>query len=418
VDTRSATRLERAANGFFAASLVIGAWTYVGYPAVMLLADRLRRDQGPDRPPSDPHITVVIPAYNEAAIIADKISDTMAQGYPNEKLEIIVVADGSTDDTAAIAQKHGVVVLFDPARAGKSAAVNRGIRAAGGEIVCLTDANCSLAPGALRAVVQPFADERVSIVSGAKTTIGSGALGAGEGAYWRFESRVKRAESRFGMTMGAQGELCAVRKSTWRPIPSDVINDDLFLTFDALERGYAACFAPDAVSVEPTSSRVGDEFERRTRIGAGMWQSLIRHRSLAAPRRGKVAVAFWSHRILRNMVVPLLLPLTFVLTLGLARKSKWARRLLVLQTASYTAAVAGLLADARALGLFTEIALVNAATVRGAWRYVTGRQNVAWERADRDVWMASDLHSPTAPRNVGSAEHDASNAGRTRNRQS
>lgn len=378
----------RLGEGLLGAFLVVGAWTYVGYPALMLLASRSRPSRETGESEASPAMSVVIAAYNEAEIIEDKLADTRAQDYPPDRLEIIVVADGSTDDTAEIAAKHGATVLFEPERSGKSAAVNRGILAARGEIVCLTDANCSLAPGALRAVARPFAEDQVAIVSGAKTTIGSGALGAGEGVYWRFESRVKEAESTFGVLMGAHGELCAVRKATWRPIPDGVINDDLFLTLDVLERGYSARFAPDAVSMEPTSGRVADEFERRSRIGAGTWQGLVRHRRLANPRRGLLAVAYWSHRVLRNMVVPVLLPVTFALSLGLAKRSKWANRLLKLQIASYSAAAAGLVADAPALGVFTEVALVNGAAVQGGWRYLTGRQQVTWDKAEERVWMS------------------------------
>lgn len=372
------------------ASLAAGAWTYVGYPVVILLAGTTRRRRDPLSSGTLPSMTVVIPAYNEGQVIERKIADTFAQEYPHDRLEVIVVADGSTDDTAAIAERSASRVLFDPRRAGKSAAVNRGVRAAGGDIVCLTDANCSLSPGALAAVARRFADDRVAVVSGTKRTIGEGALAAGEGLYWRFESRVKAAESSFGVPMGAFGELCAVRSSAWKPIPDGVINDDLFLALDALERGYMVKFVPDAVALEPVTDRTADEFERRTRIAAGTWQALIRHRSLASPRRGPAALAFWSHRILRNGVVPVLLPVTFLLSLGLARRSKLARRLLVCQIGSYAVAAAGLITDAPMAGPFAEVALMNAANVRGGWRFMTGRQGVSWSKIEARMWLSEE----------------------------
>jgi poly-beta-1,6-N-acetyl-D-glucosamine synthase len=390
VGERSTRRFVRLGETALTASLAIGAWTYLGYPAVIVALSALRRGRDTPNPAPLPTMTVVIAAYNEADVIELKLKDTWAQDYPADLLEVIVVADGSTDATAALAERLATKVLFYPERSGKSAAVNRAIESARGEIVCLTDANCSLAPGALQAVARPFADERVGIVSGAKTTAGTGSLAAGESLYWRFESRVKAAESEFGAAMGAHGELCAVRKATWRPIPDGVINDDFFLTLDALERGYQARFVPAAVSVESASERAGDEFERRTRVAAGTWQGLVRHRSLGSPRRGLVALAFWSHRVLRNVVVPLLLPVTFLLSLALARRSRLARRLLEVQLVSYAAAAAGIVADAPALGPVTEIALVNAANVRGGWRYVSGRQRVTWEKVDRGLWVSGN----------------------------
>lgn len=377
-------------EGVMAASLAVGAWTYVGYPALIVLASALRRRRSSPVLAPLPTMTVVIAAYNEAEIIAQKLEDTWAQDYPADRLEVIVVADGSTDNTAAIATMNATEVLFYPERSGKSAAINRAIEIARGEIVCMTDANCSLAPGALKAVARPFADGRVAVVSGAKATAGSGTLAAGESLYWRFESRVKAAESDFGVAMGAHGELCAVRRATWRPIPEGVINDDFFLTLDALERGYQARFVPDAVALEPAPDGASNEFERRTRIAAGTWQGLARHRSLGSPRRGVLAFAFWSHRVLRNVVVPILLPVTFVLSFMLARRSRLARVLLRCQVLSYTAAASGLVAEARALGPFTEVALVNAANVRGGWRYLSGRQPVAWKKVEGGrTWLSA-----------------------------
>src|SRR5919112_94757 len=325
-------------------------YTYVGYPALVGLAARWRNAAaGPrDGDVGDlPRVTVLVAALNEEDVIAHKVEDLRRQDYPADLVEVVVVADGSTDRTAELARSFGARVLHDPVARGKSSAVNRGIAAAGGELVVMTDANCALSPQALRAVVACFADPSLAVVGGAKVVQGPGARGAGEGLYWRLETRVKAAEAALGALMGAPREVCAVRRSTFRPIPSGVLNDDYHLACDALARGYGVGFAPSARAVETVSPSVSDEFERRSRIAAGTWQTTLRHLQLGDPRRGWVAVAFVSHRVLRSIVTPVLLPLLLAGSAGLARRSRVAHVLLLLQLVGYTLGVAGFRTDQR-----------------------------------------------------------------------
>jgi biofilm PGA synthesis N-glycosyltransferase PgaC len=368
------------------------AYTYVGYP--LLISAIARRRAGAtrrDRPtsesaPSTPSMTVVIPAFNESAIVAAKIEDTRRQCYPRGEVEIIVVADGSTDDTAHVAEACGARVLSDPVRRGKSSAVNRGVAEARGDIVVLTDANCALAPGSLTALAVEFADPRVAVVSGDKVVFGDGARGGGEGLYWRYESFVKQAESAIGATSGAPGEIVALRRETFRPIPPHVINDDYHVACDALCRGYDVRFTPTAAASERVSMTIGDEFERRSRIAAGTWQTTLAHMSLAHPREGVRALVFVSHRVMRSVVVPVLLPFLWFGSLRAASHSRIARVLAVLQTAFYGCAVVGGFTDNSALSAPLQFGLTNLATLRGASRFVLGRQSVAWNRAAREGW--------------------------------
>jgi cellulose synthase/poly-beta-1,6-N-acetylglucosamine synthase-like glycosyltransferase len=374
-----------------AAGGLIG-WTYVGYPVVMGLATR-RRSIGTTEIATEgavalPRVTVLVPALNEAEVLAAKLADLAKQDYPPDKVEVIVVADGSTDDTVAIARQAGVRVLWSPEASGKAAAVNRGVAIATGDVVCLTDANCALATGSLRAIVAEFAQADVAVVGGAKTVIGAGARGAGEGLYWRMESFLKSRESRVGAAMGVPGEICAFRRTMFRPIPPGVINDDYHLTCDALIRALHVRFAPGAVSVEEVPAMAHDEFERRARIAAGTWQTTINHLALADPRRGLVALAFLSHRVLRSIVVPLLLPVVAVVSIGRARTSLAARMALVAQGVVYGSAAFGSLVQARAAGPALQFVMTNTATLVGAGRLVSGRQPVQWRRVQRGTWVS------------------------------
>jgi poly-beta-1,6-N-acetyl-D-glucosamine synthase len=376
------------------AGLGLVAYTHLGYPLLIGLAARLSRRgrRGPDdaEPVELPTMTVVIPALDEEAVIDSKLDDTLAQDYPAELLEVVVVADGSSDGTAGLAARRPEVrLLWAAERRGKATAVNRGAAVARGELLCLTDANCSLAPGTLRALAAEFRDPNTAVVGGAKSVVGAGARGRGEGLYWRLESHVKRSEAALGGAMGAPGELCGVRRDAFRPIPAGVINDDYHLTCDALVRGLRVGYAPDAVAVEEVSAGVAEELERHSRIAAGTWQTTLRHLRLADPRRGWVAVAFLSHRVLRSIVVPLLLPVVLVASARLAGRSRVARLLFAAQAGGYGAALVGGLTDQPRAAAPFQFLLTNVATLRGAWRYCARRQPVAWRRVHRGAWRAA-----------------------------
>jgi biofilm PGA synthesis N-glycosyltransferase PgaC len=370
--------------------LATTAWAYVGYPALLLTANRrLDKRARTDTSSTErdlPTLTVVVAALNEEAVIEEKIADLRRQDYPSDLVQIVVVADGSTDRTPEIARSLGVKSLWDPQRRGKTSAINRAMRIAKGEVTCLTDANCSLAPGALSAVAAYFSDPQVGIVSGAKMVSGSGGRAAGEGLYWRFEAMVKAAESNFGVTMGAPGELLGLRTSLFRPIPEHIINDDFYLTCDMLDQGYAARYAGEALTSETTAETAREEFDRRSRIAAGTWQSCIAFAHLSSPRRGWLAVGFVSHRLLRNLAVPAMLPLIWVLSRSMRRSNRTARLLDRGQQLAYGAALVGLVTDARLLAPFSEFLLLNAAQLRGGFRWITGRQTPLWDKPVRSTW--------------------------------
>jgi biofilm PGA synthesis N-glycosyltransferase PgaC len=395
----------------FLPRLLFGAFAIVGYThfvypfAIRALARRKPRPDSHGDGPL-PSMTVVIPAFNEEGFIAQKIHDTRAQDYPADQLSVLVADDGSTDRTATIAETMGVRVLSRPQRAGKFDAINRSVPRADGEIVCLTDANGALAPGTLRAVAAAFDDPQVAVVSGTKRASGSGAYGTGESFYWKMENGTKEAESELGCTMGADGSIYAVRRSAFTPLPADTIADDLEVPFHAMKRGFLVRHSTRAVAYEEVSQSVASEFERRTRIAAGVWQAIVRHRRLADPRRGWVSVAFLSHRVLRTAVVPLLLPVCWVGCAVLWKRSRVARAGFLVQSACWGAAIAGAATDASVLGVPLQFALTNAASVRGGIRYIRRRQSTSWQRTERADW-ASPQSAPLPTAVPGTAEGEA-----------
>ena len=286
-----------------------------------------------------PDLTVVVPAYREAGVIAAKIDDLRANGYPGS-LEILVVADGDPRQAAA-AERAGARALTGPERLGKSRALNRGFAEATTPVVVISDANNRLAPGALAAVVEHLADPAVGAVAGEKLEDDGG---GGESLYWRFESWLKQREDRLGTTIGLIGELSAIRAEAWRPIPGDVAIDDLWAGLDIIEQGYRVAYEPRARALDPAVASLAVQWERRTRNVSGALHVLVRRRRQLRPSAGLVAAELWGHRLSRFTVGPLAHVALLVVAGTKVRSSKLARAFLL----ANLAASAGLVIGARA----------------------------------------------------------------------
>jgi poly-beta-1,6-N-acetyl-D-glucosamine synthase len=365
-------------------------YAYGGYALCVGLLARLR--PRPARVGTiQPSVSLIIPAYNEAAYIAAKLENSLALDYPADRLEILVVSSGSTDATGEIAQRYaarGVQMIVQPVRAGKEAAMQVAARHARGEILVFTDANAMLNPEAIRLMVRWFADPEVGCVSGEKRVApGQGeSAGAGEGTYWRYESMLKRLDSTVGSTMGAPGELCAIRAELMTARERDNIIEDFVLSMRVVEAGYRIVHEPGASATEEASERFEDVFERRARIAAGGFQAIWRLKSLLNPRRGLVWWQYISHRVLRWGVVPLLLPLLVAINWSLVPARPIYETILVAQVGFYGAAAAGWwlrgtpVGRNRVLSWPFFFSAANAAALIGCARLVTGRQTVLWKR--------------------------------------
>jgi len=296
----------------------VAAYGHVLYPAWLALRTRDLPEPAPPEPEGWPAVTVLVPAYRESSVIVEKVADLEANGYPGT-LEVIVIADDPA--TAAVAARTGARVITGGQRSGKPAAINRGMAAATSSVVVLTDANAAFEPGALRALVRWFAADDVQAVAGEKVVRGD----AGEALYWRFESWLKRRESQAGLTIGLVGELAAVRRVSFRPLPVDVLVDDMWLALDIAGRGGRIVYEPEARAVEGPSPNVREEWERRTRRSAGIVDACWRRRDLLAPARGLVAAQLWGHRLMRSGIGPLAHTSLLALALCAVRRNRVAR---------------------------------------------------------------------------------------------
>lgn len=376
----------------FWSSALIAAYTYVGYALVISLLARVAGSPHRMRPIT-PTVTLLVAAFNEEDVIEAKLDNCLALDYPRDRLEIVVVADGSTDRTPELAaryRRHGVRVEYQPERRGKIHALNRVIPLLRGDVVVSSDANAMLNAGSLRMLVRHFADPRVACVAGEKRIMRrAGDVSAGEGLYWRYESYLKRCDSAVSSVMGAAGELIALRRALYEPVAEDTLLEDFVVSMRLVNGGHRVIYEPEAYSLEEASPSIGEEFKRKTRIVAGGWQAVVRLGALLVPRRPLITFQYVSHRVLRWVLVPYLLIVAFVAS-GLLALSQGAvyRALFGLQVLFYALAGYGWYREERGgrhplYYVPFYFTFLNYAALVGCLRFMRGRQSVTWEKVRR-----------------------------------
>jgi len=358
------------------------AFAYFGYPLLLaaLVAVARRRPQSADITPS---VTLLIPAYNEEHSLAAKLDSCLGLDYPADRLQIIVLSDGSTDRTNEIArqyERHGVELLAFKDNRGKLGVLADGVAYARGEIVAFSDAACRLMSDSLRRLVRPFADPEVGCVSGVYRVLRpeSASLGDEEGFYWRYETFIKKCESDLGSILGAHGSLYAIRRELCPDLTRVRINDDYEIPVQIVAGWHRAVYAPDAVACEEALEMGG--FARRVRIAVGNFRQLRLLGLLLWPPRLWLLFEFVAHKLLR-LIGPLCLAGALVLNTFLS--GPFYRALLVAQVVFYGLALAGWLGGGRRvrvplLKLPYYFCMINAAYVVALARLLAGEKNVRW----------------------------------------
>ena len=336
--------------------LALVVYTYVGYGAVLYIILKIkniffRRETTPILPLDPqllPDVTLMICAYNEADIIEEKMQNIRALNYPQDKLCVMWVTDGSNDNSNELLQAYPEVKLvYSPERKGKAAAMQHGLQENKAEYVIFTDANTMLNADAIREIVRQFMKKNVSCVSGEKRVAArhaGQATAEGEGVYWKYESMLKRWDSELYSAMGAAGELFAVRMSHYLPAPSNALLDDFMMSMLILKDGHRIAYTNEAYATEYGSASTAEESKRKRRIAAGGLQSIWWLRSLMNPfAYPKVAFQYVSHRVLRWSITPLALFALFPLNLLLlfASGSLIYQLLFLLQLFFYLSALTG-----------------------------------------------------------------------------
>lgn len=309
-------------------ALFIVFYTYVGYGILLYLMVKVKeackKPQKIVLPEDDqlPEITLFITAFNEEDVVDEKMQNSIELDYPADKLHIVWVTDGSNDGTNdRLKAWPRATVHYQPARQGKTAAMNRGMRLVTTPLVAFTDANTMLNKEAVREIVRAFMNPKVGCVAGEKRIAvqsKDGAAAGGEGIYWKYESTLKELDSRLYSAVGAAGELFAVRKELFEEMETDTLLDDFILSMRMTMKGYIIAYCKNAYAVESGSADMGEEEKRKVRIAAGGLQSIGRLKPLLNIfRYGMLSFQYVSHRVLRWSITPFLLFLLLPLNIAL-----------------------------------------------------------------------------------------------------
>lgn len=302
-------------------------YTYLGYGVILGILVKIKGLFSHSSKTKDhkewPEATLVICAYNEEKVVDEKMANCRTLVYPEKKLHILWVTDGSNDRTNELLSNYPEVeVLYTPERKGKTAALNHAATVIQTPYTIYTDANTMLNKNAIKEMVSCFLnDPKVGCVAGEKRIASKeldNAAGGGEGLYWKYESTLKNWDSKLYSAMGAAGELFAIQSNLWENMEEDTLLDDFILSMRIVQKGHTIAYCKEAFAIEDGSADMFEEHKRKVRISAGGLQSIWRLRELLNPfPHPLITFQYVSHRVLRWSITPFalfaLLPLNILL---------------------------------------------------------------------------------------------------------
>ncbi len=396
----------------FWGAIALVAYTYTGYPLLVWLLSRRRCRNSPEpsfetdgssNSKALPAVTIVIAAYREESVILERLNNLAKLDYPSDKLEILIGCDGNLDLTGELVSSYDddrIRLIQFEHRRGKASVLNDCVPQAKGEIIVFSDANTQMDPQCIKQLVKHFQNQNTGCVCG-QLILEDRVSGKNEdGLYWKYENFLKHCENRLGAVLGVNGALYALRKNLYTQIPANTINDDFLIGMRIHLAGYQLIYEDSAFAIEETASTVQDEFQRRTRIGTGAFQSLNLLKGLLNPKYGYLAFAFWSHKVLR-WFCPVLMAVALLANLCLIDNPIY-QITLVAQGLFYLSAFFGtkVVKNGRChkfcsvSGMFVQM---NLALAFGLYRWIFTLQNGTWEHVNRNhtaTLPVDDLNEP------------------------
>lgn len=363
-------------------------YIYAGYPLLLLLFSTLTPRKPLPASGHLPDVTLIVAAYNEEAVIKKKLENCLTLAYPEIKLEIIVVSDGSSDRTDELVGDFadcGVTLLKTGSRIGKTGAQNEAARQARGEILVFSDANSIWEQDALKRLVAPFHDPLVGYACGRLeyTNTREGSSSFSEGLYWRYEIFLRRLESATGAITAGNGAIYAVRSPDYFNFKNNQSHDFEFPRHMIL-KSKKAVYIHEAVAWEKAGTTAEDEFKRKVRMLARVWGSILKAPVLSGslPRNLSFTWKFISHRLLRYLA-PFLLVLIFILNVFLYPQGRLYQILFLIQITFYSLALTGAVyrIKARVIYIPFYFCLFHFACVKGLLQALFKHTPAIWEKA-------------------------------------
>jgi glycosyltransferase involved in cell wall biosynthesis len=331
-----------------AAPLVIALYAYLGYPMILWVAAKARRNSVPAAPTTEwPQVTITVPVYNAASSIRSTLDGILDLDYERSKLQVLVISDGSTDDTDEIVRSlrsRGVELLRLPERRGKTVAENTALAAARGQILVNVDSTILLTPMSLKRLVRVFDDPTIGVASGRDVSTGeAGREGTrAESDYVGYEMWIRDLETQLGSIVGASGCFYGARRCIHaKPLPPE-LSWDFASALNARLQGYRSVSVNDAICIVPRAREIRSELTRKARTMARGLGTLFYFRELLNPfSYGSFAFMLISHKLLRWLPY-LLAPVAYVALCYLAVQSVGARVILGIASAGLAAGLIGI----------------------------------------------------------------------------
>lgn len=383
-------------------SLAVLFYCYMGYGIFIFLVNTIKglfvyRKKKNLSLPALP-VTIIITAYNEEAVLEQKIKNTLAIDYPVDKLHVIFITDGSSDDSALLFNRYPfITLLHQPERKGKYAAIKRAIQNVQTPVVIFSDANTMLNKECIKNIVPHYHNEKVGAVAGEKKIISNkknSSAGEAERLYWQYESFMKKLDAGLHTVTGAAGELFSIRTSLFKALDDEVILDDFVISMQVCLQGYKIAYEPEAFAAELPSASLAEEEKRKVRISAGAYQSMGYLKDcLNIFKHPLLAFQFISRRLLRWIFCPPLLVvllLTNILIVFRHTDTDLYNLLLYAQAGFYVLAFSGwiIARSGKKTGILTipfYFIFMNYCLVKGFLKFINGRQSVLWEKSLRQA---------------------------------
>lgn len=369
--------------------------SFVIYPAIVFLIGKKQQAKKKNSG-FTPHISILIAAYNEEKVIAQRIRNIAAQNYDQSKIEVFVGSDASSDGTDSILVKlcdeHAwLKVYLSKERRGKAGILNELIGQVKGEILVFTDANTEFLPDTLKNLVDDFTDKDVGGVCGKLVFIDEEKErgdGVEEINYWKYETAIKNAEGKCGISLAANGGIFAIRKELFKKIPTDkAVTDDLFISLSVVSQGWKFTYRNDALAYENTGKNLEAEYMRKVRFSATNFQTLVDFRSLLLNKNRFLSYAFLSHKVTR-WFLPFILITIFILSWFLAESNRAVYYFFILQLFFYLLAVLGFLFSKLKIRIFIFslpyfFVISNIAVIQGFVKFIKRKHSVIWQSTER-----------------------------------
>ena len=343
-----------------------------------------------------PKVSILISAFNEEEVIGKKIISIFENDYPQNKIQVLIGSDCSTDKTNEIVrtltEKYKNLHFFEyTVRQGKGNVINNLFDSSNGNILILTDANVIFDKNTIFEMIKYYKTPKIGLVDTNMMNVGMKKDGISfqEKAYISREVLIKNQESiLWGTMMGPFGGCFSLRKELFEKVPKNFLVDDFYINMKVYEKKFAGINSIDSIVYEDVSNNLKDEFMRKIRIATGNFQNLVAFRKLLLPLNSGLSFSFLSHKVLR-WIGPFLIIASLLSLIILSFNSKFYLIALALQLFSLIIPLLDYILSKSSFNIsffrfVTHFYTMNLALLIGFFKFLNGVESNVWKPTKRN----------------------------------